>query len=106
MPGIVFLAALLFVAQEAEPTVRVGSKVFTESVILGEIARGLIEQAGPRAIHRRELGGTQVLFHALESDELDVYAEYTGTISGEILSRKEIRDESGLRAALAAGGSE
>ena len=104
MPGIVFLAALLLVAQEAEPAVRVGSKVFTESVILGEIARGLIEQAGTRAIHRRELGGTQVLFHALESDQLDVYAEYTGTISGEILSSKEIRDESGLRAALAARG--
>ncbi len=104
MPGIVFLAGLLLGAQEAEPTVRVGSKVFTESVILGEIARGLIEQAGTRAIHRRELGGTQVLFHALESDELDVYAEYTGTISGEILSGKGIRDESAMRAALAARG--
>ena len=43
------------------------------------------------AIHRRELGGTQVLFHALESDELDVYPEYTGTIAQEILAAQGIR---------------
>ena len=48
------------------------------------------------AAHRRELGGTQVLFHALESDELDVYPEYTGTILGEILSGKGIHDDNGL----------
>jgi osmoprotectant transport system permease protein len=104
MAGIVLLAAIAVAAQEREPTIRVGSKVFTEGVILGEIARGVIEGAGVRAIHRRELGGTQVLFHALLSDELDVYAEYTGTISGEILSGKVIRDESGQRAALQARG--
>jgi osmoprotectant transport system permease protein len=68
------------------------------------MAGGLIRDAGAKAVHRRELGGTQVLFHALLSDELDVYAEYTGTISGEILSGKGIRDENGLRAALAARG--
>ena len=104
MPGLVFVFALVLGAPETEPTVRVGSKVFTESVILGEIAGGLIRDAGAKAVHRRELGGTQVLFHALLSDELDVYAEYTGTISGEILSGKGIRDENGLRAALAARG--
>ncbi len=104
MPGIVLLVAIAVGAQNTDPTVRVGSKVFTEGVILGEIARAVIEGAGVRAIHRRELGGTQVLFHALLSDELDVYAEYTGTISGEILSGQGIRDESGLRAALQARG--
>jgi osmoprotectant transport system permease protein len=104
MPGLVFLVALALGADEKGPTVRIGSKVFTESVILGEIARGLIRDAGAPAEHRRELGGTQVLFHALESDELDVYPEYTGTILREILSGKGIRDESGLRAALAGRG--
>ena len=102
---LVFLAVFAAqVAGETGPTVRVGSKVFTESVILGEIARGMIEEAGAPALHRRELGGTQVLFHALESDELDVYPEYTGTILGEILSSKGIHDENGLRAALAKRG--
>ncbi len=104
MPGFVFLLALALGADNKEAMVRVGSKVFTESVILGEIGQGVIRDSGAKAVHRRELGGTQVLFHALESDELDVYPEYTGTISGEILSDKGIRDESGLRAALAARG--
>jgi osmoprotectant transport system permease protein len=104
MPSFALLLALSLLADEAPPAVRIGSKVFTESVILGEMARGLIDEAGARALHRRELGGTQVLFHALESDELDVYPEYTGTIAGEILAGQKIHDEVALRAALAARG--
>jgi osmoprotectant transport system permease protein len=100
----ILLIAIGVPAQEPSPTVRVGSKTFTESVILGEIAVQLLRDAGVRTLHRRELGGTQVLFHALEADELDLYPEYTGTITGEILAGKEIRGEDGLRAALAERG--
>jgi osmoprotectant transport system permease protein len=98
------LVAAVAMGQEPTPTVRVGSKTFTESVILGEVARQLLTDAGLPALHRRELGGTQVLFHALEADELDLYPEYTGTITGEILSGRNIRGEDALRAALAARG--
>ena len=73
-------------------------------MILGEIARDLIADAGVPVRHRRELGGTQVLFHALEADQLDVYPEYTGTISGEILAGRSINNEADLRAALAERG--
>ena len=66
MPGLAILLALALVADDAQPPVRVGSKVFTESVILGEIAEDLIHEAKVPVQHRRELGGTQVLFHALE----------------------------------------
>jgi osmoprotectant transport system permease protein len=104
MPCLALLLVIVLGADDAQPTVRVGSKVFTESVILGEIARDLIQEAGVPVRHLRELGGTQVLFHALEADQLDVYPEYTGTISGEILAGKKIRDETALRAALAERG--
>jgi osmoprotectant transport system permease protein len=104
MPGLSMLVVLALMTDEPQPTVRVGSKTFTESVILGEIAQGLIREAGVPSLHRRELGGTQVLFHALEADELDIYAEYTGTISGEILAGKGIRGEAALRSALAERG--
>jgi len=104
MPVFALLVALALVADDPQSTVRIGSKKFTESVILGDIAAGLVREAGVPAIHRRELGGTQVLFHGLESNELDVYPEYTGTISGEILSDQKIRDEASLRAALASRG--
>lgn len=104
MSGWIAAIALSVLAQEPAPTVRVGSKTFTESVILGEIAHQLLMDADVPSVHRRELGGTQVLFHALEADELDVYPEYTGTIGGEILAGKGIRGEEAMRAALAGRG--
>jgi osmoprotectant transport system permease protein len=105
MNGFLILVAMSVTAADSTAApVRVGSKVFTESVILAEIATGLIRNAGLPAIHRRELGGTQVLFHALEANELDVYPEYTGTITGEILAKQSITDDRQLRAALAARG--
>lgn len=104
MPGMVVLLTLALVSEDPGAEVRVGSKVFTESVILGEIARGVLLDAGVSVRHRRELGGTQVLFHALEADQLDVYPEYTGTISGEILAGKNVPTKAALRAALAARG--
>ena len=45
--------------------VRVGSKAFTESIVLGELAAQLARSAGAAAVHRRALGGTRVLWEAL-----------------------------------------
>ena len=66
--------------------VKVGSKKFTESVVLGEMCQQLVEDAGVTATHFRELGGTQLVFQALTSGDIDVYPEYTGTITEEILA--------------------
>jgi len=85
---VLFLIAHLLAAQP----VKVGSKKFTESVILGEIARLAAEQAGYEAQHRRELGGTRVLFNALTGAEIDIYPEYTGTILREILAGRKLGD--------------
>jgi osmoprotectant transport system permease protein len=86
----------------AGPKVRVGSKAFTESVILGEIVAGLLrDAAGATVVHQRQLGGTRILFGALEAGEIDVYPEYTGTLTEEILRDT---DERQLRAALRARG--
>ena len=84
--------------------VTVGSKKFTESVILGELVALLAENAGVQAVHEKELGGTQVLWKALLRGDIDVYPEYTGTISHEILSGKGLSSESEIRDALNAEG--
>src|SRR5256885_2316949 len=68
----------------AEEPIRVGSKRFTESYILGEI---LAQTA--RGQHKAGLGNTAILVAALENDAIDVYPEYTGTISNEILRTEE-----------------
>ena len=64
----------------AEP-LKIGSKRFTESYILGEI---LVRQAGD-AVHRPGLGNTGIVFAALKAGAIDLYPEYTGTIAREIL---------------------
>ncbi|HUH31707.1 MAG TPA: glycine betaine ABC transporter substrate-binding protein, partial [Rhodanobacter sp.] len=65
--------------------VRIGSKQFTESVILGEVARISADQAGIAAVHKRELGGTSILWTALQHGDIDVYPEYTGTLTHDLL---------------------
>ena len=77
-------ALLVPMLAQASP-VRIGSKVFTESVILGELAKAIAGQAGVNAVHQRELGGTSILWKALQQGDIDVYSEYTGTITHELL---------------------
>ncbi|HXN82196.1 MAG TPA: glycine betaine ABC transporter substrate-binding protein, partial [Myxococcales bacterium] len=54
---------------------RVGSKAFTESVVLGEIATRLLDHHGVPARHRRELGSTRVCWNALVQGQIDLYPE-------------------------------
>jgi osmoprotectant transport system permease protein len=86
------------------PVVRIGSKTFTESVILGEMAAGLVPQAGAKPEHRRGLGGTRVLWDALRSGAIDLYPEYTGTLTQEVLAHRKIDNDEALYQALAAYG--
>ncbi len=84
--------------------VRVGSKAFTESVMLGEILTELLGDAGLKAQHRRQLGGTRLLWDALLAGQIDVYPEYTGTITHEILPQAQVRSDDEIRKALAQRG--
>lgn len=81
--AVLSLGALAGAAVRAEP-IAVGSKVFTESVILAEIATQLLNDAGVASTHRRELGGTRVLWSALIRGDIDCYPEYTGTLRAEV----------------------
>jgi osmoprotectant transport system permease protein len=80
------LATGAMLARAAEP-VKVGSKRFTESYVLGEVVRQALERAGVPAEHRQGLGNTAILEQALASGQVDVYPEYTGTIVRELLKR-------------------
>jgi len=63
----------------------IGSKKFTESYVLGEIAKRTLTDAGIPAEHRQGMGGTIILWEALRGGQIDAYPEYTGTIATEIL---------------------
>lgn len=98
------LGLLLAARPGAAAELKVGSKKFTESVILGELVALLARSAGAEAVHRRELGGTSVLWSALLAGEIDAYVEYTGTLREEILAGAAPGDEAALRAVLAGRG--
>ncbi len=94
-----FLLLLMPFAAHAQD-VTVGSKKFTEGVILGEIATLVARSAGADAIHRREIGGTRVLWEALLRGDLDAYPDYTGTLVQEVLADEAVGSDSALAAAL------
>jgi osmoprotectant transport system permease protein len=84
----------------ADDVLRVGSKRFTESFILGEI---VTRTAAPFATaeHRQGLGNTAIVLAALRSGAIDVYPEYLGTIDLEILKNPHPTSLAQVRAALA-----
>ena len=59
--------------------IAVGSKEFTEQLILGQIAVQALKAAGADVTDRTKLVGTPVVRGALQSGEIDMYWEYTGT---------------------------
>jgi len=70
----------------ADRAIRVGSKNFTEQVVLGEIVAQHLEHKLHRTVERRlNLGGTLLAHRALTSGEIDLYPEYTGTALTAIL---------------------
>lgn len=100
-PWLVLGAAAQAAANDKQPeAITIGSKKFTESVILGEMVARFAESSGAVATQRRELGGTRVLWNALVSGEIDLYPEYTGTIREEILAGLSLPTEQDLRQAL------
>jgi osmoprotectant transport system permease protein len=100
-PSLPFLLLFAAVASAYANPVVVGSKKFTESYVLGEIARHALKDAGIPAEHRQGMGGTIILWQALRGGQIDAYPEYTGTItqeilkSGQQLSFQEIQDALG-----------
>jgi osmoprotectant transport system permease protein len=82
----------------------VGSKAFTESVILGEIVRLFCEAHGYPTQHKGDLGGSPMLWAALKKGEIDLYPEYTGTLRKELLKGENVPDDESLKKALAPHG--
>ncbi|HEY1788292.1 MAG TPA: glycine betaine ABC transporter substrate-binding protein [Verrucomicrobiae bacterium] len=88
----------------ADPTIVLGSKQFTESIVLSEIAKQGLEKAGFQVEHRQGMGGTIVLWEALKQGSITAYPDYTGTIQEEILKRPDASSVAALRKQLAQYG--
>jgi len=84
--------------------VTVGSKRFTESYVLGEMARRVLTDAGFDVQHRQAMGGTIIVWKALEGGGIDLYPDYTGTIAQEILAGRPASTLDEIRSGLAQRG--
>jgi osmoprotectant transport system permease protein len=82
----VLIASTIFAAR-GQNVVRVGSKNFTEQIILGEIAAQTLERAGIKVERRLNLGGTFICDRALRSGDIDLYVEYSGTAATAIFKQ-------------------
>jgi osmoprotectant transport system permease protein len=99
--SISLLAPLLTsLTVQAQEPIRIASKNFSESYILSEIIAQLLEEQGMVVERRFGLGGTLICYEALVRGEIDIYAEYTGTLSRVILDAPEVTEIDGLNALL------
>ncbi|TCZ63225.1 glycine betaine ABC transporter substrate-binding protein [Roseicella aquatilis] len=83
--GLLALPALLARPAGAAPRLRIGSKNFTEQLVVAELFAQALERAGARVERRVNLGGTAIAQQALTTGEIDLYPEYTGTGLGVVL---------------------
>ncbi|MHC1747845.1 MAG: glycine betaine ABC transporter substrate-binding protein [Cellulosilyticaceae bacterium] len=76
-----------------EDTIAIGTKDFSEQLILGHLVADMIEEHTDIAVERKiNLGGTQVCFGAINSGDIDLYVEYSGTAYGDMLGHPPISD--------------
>jgi osmoprotectant transport system substrate-binding protein len=74
-----FAGATVACNRQSPNAVAVGSKDFTEELILGEMYAQILEKRGLTVARKLNLGGTQVAMEALKRGDIDLYPEYTGT---------------------------
>jgi glycine betaine/choline ABC-type transport system substrate-binding protein len=87
------LIALLAAGCTSRSRIVVGSKNFTEQVVLGEIvARQIERRLGVQVERKLDLGGTLLAHEALRGGSIDLYPEYTGTALTAVLKQQVIRD--------------
>ena len=95
--ALIIALILLLAGCSRVPTIVVGSKDFTEQVILGEIlAQHIEKQTGVRVDRKLHLGGTLLAHQALAQGSIDLYPEYTGTALTAVLKQPPAFDRAAV----------
>jgi osmoprotectant transport system permease protein len=107
--AVLAAAVWAYASPQRDAVIRVGSKNFTEQIILGELLAQEIERTAGIAVERRlNLGGTFICDRALRSGDIDIYVEYTGTADTAVFKNSVETDPARVldrvRQAYAEGG--
>ncbi|MEA3423316.1 MAG: glycine betaine ABC transporter substrate-binding protein [Bacillota bacterium] len=78
--------------QDEVSTIRIGHKNFTEQRILGQMFAVIIEAKTDYDTDVKEFGGTQLVFEAVNNNEIDLYGDYTGTLYTAMLQMEGEND--------------
>ena len=89
---VILLFAVMACSGAEERPLVIGSKNFTESVLLGELLAQKLESAGCRVDRRLNMGGTFVCDAAIRAGSIDAYVEYSGTALTAILKKQSMDD--------------
>lgn len=91
--AVVMVFAIILTGCGKKNTVVIGSKDFSESIILAEIFSQMIETHTDLNVERKQnLGGSFVCFEAIKNGDIDIYPEYTGTALTAELNMDVISD--------------
>lgn len=104
MRGVLIAPLLLAAAAAAGDPLVVGSKNFAENYILAEAGAQLLESRGYEVQRRFGLNGTKIASEALQSRSIDLYPEYTGTITEVILAQPNLVEFGDIQTALGGRG--
>jgi osmoprotectant transport system substrate-binding protein len=77
-------------------SIAVGSKNFTESILVAEIYAEALERAGMHVVRALDLGSTQIAMAAMARGDIDLYPEYTGTALIDVLHDPPMRSPSAI----------
>jgi glycine betaine/choline ABC-type transport system substrate-binding protein len=97
------LGVLMLAACSEKPAIVVGSKNFTESILLGELVAQKLESAGCTVDRRLNLGGTLVCDSAVRAGSVDTYVEYSGTALTAILQQPVAQSREAVDSTVARG---
>jgi osmoprotectant transport system permease protein len=98
---LVAIVSSAAMARQSSDVIVVGSKNFTEQLVLGELVAQTIERDTGLPVERRlNLGGTLICDRALLTGDLDVYVEYTGTALTAVFHQPVMRDSRAVYAAV------
>src|SRR5438477_9099528 len=97
LPLCILSLTQCFGCRPSKPKITIGSKFFTEQVILAELLAQHIEaRTGIHVERKSNLGGTLLCHKALLAGELDLYVEYTGTALTGVLNEAPVADAQGV----------
>jgi osmoprotectant transport system substrate-binding protein len=94
---LILAVALLTSCRAPKSQIVIGSKFFTEQVVLAELLAQHIEaRTGIHVERKTNLGGTLLVHKAMQAGKVDLYVEYTGTALNAVLNESPTGDSAGV----------